>query len=363
MAQIHEAWNEQKDTYQEIRYTPFARFLHSPRGNRLCLILAAVCLPLFLFFLCNPQIPLALRDKIPMFFANILTALLQMGKGTFFKSLTTLAVSVGILYFFLRSYFSDFVSFLLHLLVLPLELVVLFTFSQSLVHISAYAFPVLLGIIAISICCETRFNLCIVTPYTEEGWVRKAGVEGEERALNAMRGLGDHCHIYTNLVIPYQGKTSEADMVFVTPSGVTIVEVKNFAGTLSGNICDKNLIHNDEETYNPAAQVETHRWRMSGYLREQGIRIPVQRCVFFVNPKLRLHLQSTQDASQACPVFTARDKKALSAYVDGDPRCPEAALSRTLHALDALVAASYRRKHTQNSGETGKEHGYEAGNV
>lgn len=343
MAQIHEARNDLRAKYESVRYnSAFDRFLHSSGGSWLCVLLIVISIPVFLFFLSNPGIPLVLREKIPLFVAELLAVHIMALHANITQSLISLVLFLAVAYFFLRNYFLDFGSFLMCLLALPFALVMLCTFSQSMIHISLYAFPVLLAIFAWAICYEAKHMTRIVTPDSNEGRKIKVGLDGERKALAALSRLDDCCHIYTNLRIPYGGGESETDLVLVTPSGVTIVEVKNYVGTLSGDISHEQLIHNCQEKYNPVTQVKKHKWRMSGFLREQGIRIPVQRCVFFVNPKTRLELTDRNGIIRECPIFTHRDRRALAAYADGNIRCTEDAFFRTVDALDALVDASYQ---------------------
>lgn len=343
MAHIHEARNDLRTKYEKVRYnSTFDRFLHSPAGNRLCLVVMVISLPVFLFFLCNPHIPLELREKIPFFIANLLAKPVMTLHANLTQSLVGLVLFLSMLYYILRNHFTNFVSFLFSLLALPFGLIMLYTFSQSIIHISLYAFPLLLTIFVLAVRYETKHTTRIVTPDSNEGRKIKVGLDGERKALSVLRKLDDCCHIYTNLRIPYRGRDSESDLVLVTPFGVTIVEVKNYVATLSGDISSEKLLHNGQAKYNPVTQVEKHEWRMKGFLHEQGIRIPVQRCVFFVNPKTRLELTDCNGIIRECPIFTHRDRKALAAYVDGKIRCTEDAFFRTVEALDALVEDSYR---------------------
>ena len=343
MAHIHEAQNDLKAKYEKVRYnSAFDRFLHSSGGNMLCLLLIVISIPVFLFFLSNPGIPLELREKIPSFAAELLAGPIMTLHANITQSLIGLVLFLAVSYFFLRNYFLNFGSFLMYLLALPFVLVMLYTFSQSIIHISLYAFPLLMTIFALAIRYETKHTTRIVTPDSNEGRIIKVGLDGERKALAALSKLDDCCHIYTNLRIPYGGGESETDLVLVTPLGVTIIEVKNYVGTLSGDISHEQLLHNRQEKYNPVTQVKKHKWRMSGFLHEQGIRIPVQRCVFFVNPKTRLELTDCNGIIRECPIFTHRDRKALAAYVDGKIRCTEDVFFRTVEVLDALVEDSYR---------------------
>lgn len=175
--------------------------------------------------------------------------------------------------------------------------------------------------------------------------VLKAGVEGERKALEYMDSLADDCHIYTNLRIPYKGAESETDMVVVTPAGVTIVEVKNYKGTIWGDTSDKNLVQTKDdqdeqsEKYNPIRQVGTHAYRMAGYLRTHGVQTYVRTCVFFVCEDVILELTDREKILVSkCPVFKAQDVGRLRYYLQNS----DSVFSRndywqTLKLLDFLV--------------------------
>lgn len=172
-----------------------------------------------------------------------------------------------------------------------------------------------------------------------------AGVEGERKALEYLDSLADDCHIYTNLRIPYNGAESETDMVVVTPAGVTIVEVKNYKGTIWGDTSDKNLVQTkddqDEESekYNPIRQVGTHAYRMAGYLRTHGVQTYVRTCVFFVCEDVILELTDREKILVSkCPVFKVQDVGRLRYYLQSN----DSVFSRneywqTLKLLDFLV--------------------------
>ena len=154
----------------------------------------------------------------------------------------------------------------------------------------------------------------------------KVGLDGEEKALELLSRLGDDCHIYTNLMIPYDGKVSETDIIVAAPHNVTIVEVKNYQDDLVGDWSDEHIVLEAErgdtthrnEIYNPVRQVATHAYRLSNYLREHNASAKVNRCVFFVNESI--YLNQMRDANNAlgeCPVFERYQLEALLEYVRG----------------------------------------------
>ena len=154
--------------------------------------------------------------------------------------------------------------------------------------------------------------------------ILKSGLEGEERALELLSRLDDDCHIYTNLMIRYDGRVSETDVIVVAPNNVTIVEVKNYRDELRGDWSDEHItieaargstVH-ENQVYNPVRQVATHAWRLGQYLRENSLIAAVNRCVFFVNEEVQLYMMTDEkDALIQCPVFESRDLPDLLAYL------------------------------------------------
>lgn len=129
----------------------------------------------------------------------------------------------------------------------------------------------------------------------------RSGIEGEERALSILSaGLPDSYHIFQNLYIRYEGKSSETDLVVVGPQNLFIIEVKNYVGTISGNFSDQQLTRTKENgyqssIYNPARQVGTHVYRLSNFLREKGYKVWVQGLVMFTNKECVLKLDGKSD--------------------------------------------------------------------
>ena len=143
--------------------------------------------------------------------------------------------------------------------------------------------PVLLGLVLLA------YPLAKLALNGEQGDIIRAGLEGEKEALELAKQLPDSCHVFTNMMIWHQGKRSETDLIIVGPGGVAVVEVKRWSGRIEGCVEDEKLVRvkkngEQEEKYNPAAQVSTHVYRLAGYLRENHERIAVQPCVLFDHP-------------------------------------------------------------------------------
>lgn len=217
-----------------------------------------------------------------------------------------------------------------------------------------YLLALVLGVIA---WLHLQENIWVFNPKKERKYAMQhlpeplqislAGLEGEEAALNLMRRLSDNCYVYTNLLVPYDGKVSETDIIVASPEGITIVEVKNHKNTIYGDLSDHDLTqqHVDRRGkstlktfYNPVKQVGTHVYRLSHYLRSHGVYTNISSCVLFVSPEVRLQLTDHTGVSQACPVFHSRDTGLMSYLENRGAGMHSKQFQKALWALDALVA-------------------------
>lgn len=175
--------------------------------------------------------------------------------------------------------------------------------------------------------------------------ILQAGLEGEDAALKLLSRLSNDYHIYTNLLIPYDGKISETDLIVVAPHGVTIVEVKNYKDVLLGDWSDEQLWlekkrgseNYTNQIYNPVRQVGTHVYRLSHYLREHGVDAWVNSCVLFVNENIQLHqMTDANNKLQECPVFRYEEEGKLFDYLRTTH--PETSGSSVVSLLNKLIA-------------------------
>lgn len=225
----------------------------------------------------------------------------------------------------------------------------------SVVRITLYLLPLILGIVAIFILLFHIFWYDSEAPESDEEQIIRAGLEGEQAALDLMKKLNSNCHVFTNLRIPYDGGESETDLIVASPAGVTIIEVKNYKGTISGDASDDSLTQtktgrrggsSDKTVQNPIKQVGTHVYRVAGYLREQGIRTHVRCCVLFVSDEVTLNLTDYDEVTgEKCPVYTRDTIRELYDYVSsGKTVLNDVYFTRTVGALDGLVQKSFGRE-------------------
>lgn len=218
----------------------------------------------------------------------------------------------------------------------------------SVARITLYVLPLILGVFSVLAIIVLMSGYEYTGSESDEEQIIRAGLEGEQSALRLMKKLGNDCHVYTNLRIPYDGGESETDLIVVSPAGVTVIEVKNYKGAITGDASDDSLTQikgrqGDSKTVqNPIRQVGTHVYRLAGYLRSKGIRTYVRNCVLFVNENAVVDLQDRQGALDKCPVFTVTTIKALYTYVSaGETVLNSTYLQRTVDTLNALVDSSF----------------------
>lgn len=157
------------------------------------------------------------------------------------------------------------------------------------------------------------FFLCsLFTMYAVRRYqILKIGIDGEEEALVLVSEVGDDYHVFSNLNVEYENRESETDLIVVGKKGVFVVEVKNHNGTIVGNESERMWEQHKvgrrggnymAELYNPTKQVGTHVWRLSKVLKEENIRTWVQGIVFFVNPEVKVDVNTINT-----PVLTLED--------------------------------------------------------
>lgn len=158
-----------------------------------------------------------------------------------------------------------------------------------------------------------------------EGDILSAGIDGEKNALELLRSLPDDYHVFANCTLEYNGGSSETDLIVVGPGGVSVVEVKNVKGCISGSCADRELevvktdqygIDHEKTLYNPVKQVGTHVYRLAGLLRSTGHRAWVRGYVLFSNPESTVELKDDCET----PVFDWRQRAQLLSGLQNDGR-------------------------------------------
>lgn len=182
------------------------------------------------------------------------------------------------------------------------------------------------------------FALCIISeigwrPSTQEeiresiirgmdGEMRKlvSGLEGEEAALEAVSRLDDDSYIFENLVVWLDGDKNEADLIVVNPSGVTVMEVKDYSGTLLGDLSQPKIIqrkykkkgkYEDKDADNPVQQIEGPAKKLEAFLARKGVPVAVRRCALFTNENVDIQVSDSKGLARACPLFLLNSQELL----------------------------------------------------
>lgn len=138
------------------------------------------------------------------------------------------------------------------------------------------------------------------------------GAAGKATARNYLSELPDTYTVLTNRSITYQGKTSVLDTVIVGETGIFVLLTKNQNGTVTGRYSDQNFTQHKvgqkgtpytNQFYNPIKQVSTHVFRLSGVLKEYGIKSWIQGIVYFSNPETTVEV-----SYDSVPVFAESDR-------------------------------------------------------
>ena len=146
-----------------------------------------------------------------------------------------------------------------------------------------------------------------------------SGIRGEEDARALLSHLPSRVHLYPNRIV-HAGNRSECDLVALCRRGATVVEVKNHAGTVTGDLSDHDLLltrKNGTELsfYNPAMQVTTHAQTLARALAEAGVPCPVKGCVLFIRDGTVVRLSDRFHRRRITPVFTRRNRFRLRWYI------------------------------------------------
>ena len=101
--------------------------------------------------------------------------------------------------------------------------------------------------------------------------------------------------VLKNIYVPYQGKTSEIDLLMIHEKGIFVFESKNYSGWIFGNASQLNWtqsLQNGEKHhfYNPIRQNQTHIKALSEYLD-----MPVSSFISYIVFSERCSLKSVPD--------------------------------------------------------------------
>jgi len=152
------------------------------------------------------------------------------------------------------------------------------------------------------------------------------GITGEEDIQEIIETLPDDYYGISNVNVWFEGKKSELDMVVVGKNGVFIIETKNHNGRITGDASDHDLTQRkvgrkgtpySKDFYNPIKQVGTHTYKLSNFLKTQGIHVWVQRMVYFANSEAVVDIDKISKTPVFCKYYDEEDD--LCDYITSYP--------------------------------------------
>lgn len=179
---------------------------------------------------------------------------------------------------------------------------IIVTSSISIVLFSTYLY---LSLIAFLLMGYFLFKL---TSNTINFEILRSGVEGEKRTERIFKRLPDEYYVHSDLMVEFEGYTSQLDHVVVGPTGIFVIETKNINGKIEGDGNQKYWLQHktgsgggkyENKFYSPIKQVGTHVFRLAGILKRNSINYWIESLVFFSNPKTKLEIKN-----EDIPVFS-----------------------------------------------------------
>lgn len=311
MAHIFQAPNENKqivDAAIEPIISEKRKAFESKRPIRLAiwLIVTVLCIGALALLLFKPGLMAGIRDTVSLTLSgwhDWLWAAGTDGKSIFHLALTLLCRLIALIVLLI---------YLLAPLLVPVVL------------IGGLGILTLIAITGLLATCsgfdEEAARKEVVSQLDDELQQLSAGVKGEEAALEAVSALGSECCVYANLVVWLDGHKNETDLIVVSPTGLTIVEVKNYSGTLLGDLSQPEITqrkyrkggeYTEESRSNPVAQIDAPAYKLAQFLKRKGIAVDVRRCALFVHKGVTLKLTDSTGAARNCPVFLRESEEFL----------------------------------------------------
>lgn len=138
--------------------------------------------------------------------------------------------------------------------------------------------------------------------YIRRGVIFRFGARGESLGLVEALHLPNDYHVFTNVKIAYQNYSQETDLIIVGMKGVYIVEVKNHNGHIVGDGQDSEWTQHkvgrgggkySKKMINPVKQVKGQVYKLSKFLKEQGINVWVEGIVLFTNEAVHVNAHNS----------------------------------------------------------------------
>ena len=138
--------------------------------------------------------------------------------------------------------------------------------------------------------------------YIRRGMIFGFGAKGESLGLVQALHLPEGYHVFTNVTISYQNYSQEMDLIIVGTKGVYVVEVKNHNGKIVGDAEAAQWVQHKvgrgggryfKRIQNPVKQVKGQVYKLSKYLKENGINVWVEGIILFTNEEVSVSVHNS----------------------------------------------------------------------
>lgn len=158
-----------------------------------------------------------------------------------------------------------------------------------------------------------------------QGRALHSGLVGEHRAAKALAGLPQNYTVLCNAKLYVGAQRGEADALVVGPGGVSVVEVKNYAGSLLGEANapqwrQTRLVKGGKPTEktlpNPLLQNQRQVQLVRRILGGEGLKCAVTGYVYFTNTYISVHVRGADvytSADDLCRAIQRPKSPGLSA--------------------------------------------------
>lgn len=138
--------------------------------------------------------------------------------------------------------------------------------------------------------------------YIKRGVIFGFGAKGENLGLVQALSLPEGYHVFSNVTISYQNYSQETDLIIVGTKGVYIIEVKNHNGKIVGDAEAPQWVQYkigrgggrySKDIHNPVKQVKGQVYKLSKFLKENGINVWVEGVILFTNEGVSVSVQNS----------------------------------------------------------------------
>ena len=144
--------------------------------------------------------------------------------------------------------------------------------------------------------------MVLASYYIKRGIIFGFGAKGENLGLIQALNLPEGYHVFTNVTISYQNYSQETDLIIVGMKGVYIIEIKNHNGKIVGDGEAAEWVQHkvgrgggrySKKMNNPVKQVKGQVYKLSKFLKQQGINVWVEGVILFTNDGVNVSVSNS----------------------------------------------------------------------